>query len=246
MIQKAFIVEDETINTQVLVKMLSRYPGIEIVGDAKNREEALDFLKTCMPDVIFLDVLLPDGSGFDILPYVDGKTHIIFTTGHGNYAVQAFEINAVDYLLKPFSHERLAMAIRKMERMRLMEKQEAGKGPEFRIKVDQLLIKTESEHRFVQFSDILSVIPEGGNYTSVQYSHRKPAIVRKTLKEWADALPPEVFRRVHRGCIVNTSKISRLVNDSGGHRLYIEGIKQPYPVSRRHVADIKSVMKSSG
>lgn len=245
--KKALIIEDESINTQVLVKMLSRYPDIDIVGQAKNREEALVLLKTSMPDVIFLDILLPDGSGFDILPYVNRETHIIFTTGHGNYAVQAFEINAVDYLLKPFSHERLAMAIERIETSKqASQEQVEGNGePEFRIKADQLLVKSKSEHRFVQLSDILSVASEGGNYTSVQYHDKKQAFIRKTLKEWADTLPPALFLHVHRGCIVNKTKIVRLVNDSGEHRLYIQGIDQPYQVSRRHVAEIKKLMKTS-
>lgn len=111
---KAMIVEDDEVNARVLEKMLQRYPDIEIVGKAASRKQALSILNEQTPDVIFLDILLSDGSGFDILPHVDDKISVIFTTSHVSYAVQAFEIKAADYLLKPFSHERLAEAIRRM------------------------------------------------------------------------------------------------------------------------------------
>lgn len=240
---KAMIVEDEAINLRVLEKMLERYPDIEIVGKAESRKEALAILREHTPDVIFLDILLPDGSGFDILSHVDDNISVIFTTGHGSYAVQAFEINAVDYLLKPFSHDRLAEAIRRMESLKRknVSRSKGDEGTVFKLNVDQLLVKTGSEQRFVQYSDVLAVVSEGGNYTSVHYNWRKPAIIRKTLKELEATLPTGQFFRIHRSCIINASKIVRL-SQKDGCVVYLDGMDDPYKVSRRHVADIKKAM----
>lgn len=240
----AVIIEDETINTEILTKMLSRYPEIEIIGKAESRKQARELLLTCKPDVLFLDIMLPDGSGFDLLPYVDEKTHIIFTTSHGVYAVQAFEINAVDYLLKPFSHDRLSMAIKRIESKSSPYKttEKTIKNGALKVNKNKLIIKNQ----LVDYSAILSISSIGGNYTSVTYSEQKPVILRKTLKEWEAVLSTEKFIRIHRSRIINSEKIKHLSNESGNYVVFIDGLDAPLQISRRHVQEIKKVMKESG
>jgi two-component system, LytTR family, response regulator len=183
------------------------------------------------PQVVFLDLNLPDASGFDLLSDLKDGTSVVFVTSAEEYAVQAFDCEAADFLLKPVSPERLHQALVRVRRR--LSAQPAAAAPAAKA-ADSFLIKTLTEKRLVKVAEIDRIIAYG-EYSWVYWSgNNKGALLRKSLKQWESELPAEQFTRVHRRAIVNIACMERVEKLPGGRlQVHLRDGSEPILVSLR-------------
>lgn len=205
---KALIVDDERIARVELRRLLGAHPEIEIVGEARNGLQAVSLVEQLKPDVMFLDVQMPGMSGFDLLEKLDEPPQVIFTTAFDKHAVQAFEANALDYLLKPVAPERLALAVKKLRPTQTSRATETSASAPPRL--DRVFLRDGERCWLVQLSDII-VMESEGNYTRLYFGKDKPLIPR-SLAALEERLDPAVFFRASRQHIVNLKWIEQVDN----------------------------------
>ena len=231
----ALIVDDERLARKELISMLQEFKNIEIIGEADSVSSAAKTVSELNPDVIFLDIQMPGGSGFELLDRIDIRSKVIFVTAFDEFAIRAFEVNALDYLLKPVNPERLKAALERLE----MDEETSVKELK-KLKYDDVLfILLNTQYKFIKVKDIIS-IKSAGDYTEIISAGGKNGITLKTMKEWNSRLPEQSFCRIHRSTIVNIEYIDRIEEwFNYSFRLYIKGVKDPFIVSRRYAAKIK-------
>jgi two-component system LytT family response regulator len=242
---KAVIIDDERLARNELKKLLQDFPEIEVVAEAANANEGIEKIDSLNPDLIFLDIQMPGKTGFDMLAELDKAPDVIFTTAYDDYALKAFEVNALDYLLKPVEPKRLADAIHKLQ-------MEEGKDREIvsddDIPVnrsmlhehDQVFVKDGERCWFVKLSDI-RLFESVGNYAKVYFSANKPLIL-KSLNALEERLDEKVFFRANRKHIVNLRLIEKIEPYfNGGLLLELKG-GEKIEVSRRQTVKFKEMM----
>ncbi len=205
---RAFIVEDEPLALQRINRMISQDGRLQVVGSASTYQEAIKGIEELKPEVIFLDIRLPDGTGIDVAKEVLSaglKPYIIFTTAYGEYALEAFRLSAVDYLLKPFSQEDLSKAIDK-----IFEKRSNSQQVINLIKAERPIIPVKLGNKviFLNPEDIYYVQAEMGEVSIRTKDNLLP--LSKKLYEIEEELKPYNFFRVHRAYLVNLSKVKEL------------------------------------
>lgn len=242
MTKKAILIDDERLARNELRKMLADYPDIEIVDEASNVQEGLEKIDQHNPDLIFLDINMPGKTGFDLLQELDRSPYVIFTTAYDEYAVKAFEVNALDYLLKPIDPKRLADAIHKVgelvqrEKQAVQEAAQQGKLGED----DQVFVKDGERCWFVRLGDI-RLFESVGNYAKVFFGNNKPLIL-KSLNALEERLDEKVFFRANRKHIVNLRLVDKVENYfNGGLLLELKG-GDKIEVSRRQTVKFKEMM----
>ncbi len=238
---KAIIVDDERLARAELRKLLQDFPDIEIVDEAANAEEGVDKIETQNPDIIFLDIQMPGRTGFDMLSDLEKAPHVIFTTAYDEYALKAFEVNALDYLLKPIEPKRLADAVHKLQYE--VNKERAGingmnRGP--LTEADQVFVKDGERCWFVKLSEI-RLFESVGNYAKVFFGTNKPLIL-KSLNSLEERLDDHVFFRANRKHIINLRWIEKIEPYfNGGLLLELKG-GEKIEVSRRQTVKFKEMM----
>jgi two-component system LytT family response regulator len=242
MTKKAILIDDERLARQELRNMLADYPEIEIVDEASNVQEGLEKIDLHNPDIIFLDINMPGKTGFDLLQELDRSPFVIFTTAYDEYAVKAFEVNALDYLLKPIDPKRLADAIHKVseqvtkEHQSIQEAAQKGKLSE----EDQVFVKDGERCWFVKLGDV-RLFESVGNYAKVFFGNNKPLIL-KSLNALEERLDEKVFFRANRKHIVNLRLVDKVENYfNGGLLLELKG-GDKIEVSRRQTVKFKEMM----
>jgi two-component system LytT family response regulator len=235
---KAIIVDDERLARVNLRKLLLPHPEIEIVGETSSCESAIDMINMYNPQLIFLDIQLSGETGFDLLEQIDNSIKVIFVTAYDEYAIRAFEVNAVDYLLKPVNPERLKTSIERVINKEKAEKSEA-KSYEYS---DSIYVRLNNyASRFIKISSITFIEPVG-NYSKIVTIEGKHCLVLKTLKQWQEELPDNNFVRIHRSSIVNIEHVDRIEkNPETGHMAFLKNIPEPLEVSRRYAKKLKSL-----
>ncbi|MBK9389240.1 MAG: response regulator transcription factor [Bacteroidetes bacterium] len=235
---KAIIVDDERLARLNLRKLLNPYPEIEVAGEASSCENAIEMIRLFNPQLIFLDIQLSGETGFDLLELIDNSIKIIFVTAYDEYAIRAFEVNAIDYLLKPVNPERLKAAI---ERVIKREKAQEGEAKCYEYS-DSIYVRLNNyASRFIKISSI-SFIEPVGNYTRIFTIDGKHCLVLKTLKQWEEELPENHFVRIHRSSIVNIEHVDHIEKDSNTQqRAYLKNISEPLDISRRYARKLKSL-----
>lgn len=200
---KAFIVEDSRLAREGLERMLGVYDQIEVIGAEDNIETALTAITANRPDVLFLDIHLPGGDGFELLQRLGYEPFVIFTTAFSEYAVQSFEYPTVDYLLKPISKDRLAQAINKLSAL------EAKDYSKPRLSIDdRIMIKDKGDCTIIEISDI-QCIESCKNYVQI-FDGSTKFFLKRPLTYVEERLPVSLFYRVSRQHIVNVKKIKRV------------------------------------
>lgn len=223
---KALLIDDELIARTELKRLLEKYEQINIIGEAGSVDESVDVINNTKPDLLFLDIDLGTLSGFDLLEKVECNFQIIFVTAFDEYAIRAFEVNALDYLLKPVNPLRLKDSIARLGNPHAETKQL------FLKPFDKLLIKSMKASWFITVSSIES-IEANGDYTIVRSASGKKGIVHQTIAKWVSRLPSEMFIQVHRSFIVNTDHIESLNRrDNGLIEIITKHNKKTIPVSR--------------
>jgi len=232
----ALIIEDEPFVRQDLSQLLHRHGRVRIAGEAGTLGEAKHLLQRHFFDLVFLDISLPGGSGFDLLPFIDKQSKIVFVTGHDHYALKAFEINALDYLLKPVAKDRLDKTL---ARILPAPKKQADQGEKERI-----LIKCDTGSRYVAAQDILAITSIGGNYIELYLHQGERLILRNTLKYWETALPDNCFCRTHKSTIINLMHVTRLSSQANGiPKVFLGQYHLPFKVSRRMACHLKTTLR---
>jgi two-component system, LytTR family, response regulator len=224
---KALIVDDERLARNEVRRLLADFSWISIVGEAENVDEALAKINDLRPDILFLDVQMPEKSGFDLLESIRGDLpHVIFTTAYDEFALRAFEVNALDYLVKPITPERLALALSRVR--------EPGPQPESDAPLrasDHVLVRDGTRCWFIPVRKI-RLLESEGNYTRVHFDSAKPLIYR-SLSTLEQRLPEESFFRINRQQIVNLEFIENIESwFSGGLKVWLRGGEE-CEVSRR-------------
>ena len=239
---KAIIIDDERLARLELRKLLQEFPEIEVIDEAVNADEAISKIEATHPDLIFLDIQMPGKTGFDMLAELDKAPHVIFTTAHHEFALKAFEVNALDYLMKPVEPKRLADAIQKLQ---ISENKEIREETEFTnnsilSENDQVFVKDGERCWFVKLSDI-RLFESVGNYAKVFFGNNKPLIL-KSLNALEERLDEKIFFRANRKHIVNLRMIEKIEPYfNGGLLLDMKG-GEKIEVSRRQTVKFKEMM----
>ena len=232
----AILVDDERLARKELRSMLTEHEIIDVVGEAETVTQAAELAHTKKPDVIFLDIQLPGETGFDLLEKISPACKIIFVTAFDAYAIRAFEVNALDYLLKPINPARLAQAI---ERLTIDDSEPARPVRALEYE-DRLFIEVDERSRFLKVSDII-VISAMGDYSQIFSCDGEKSLVLKPLKDWEGRLPAKHFTRIHRSTIINVNYVERVESwFNRSYRIHIRQIAEPLVMSRRYAARFKT------
>lgn len=239
---RAVIIDDEINARKDLRKLLAEHPEVTIVGEAATFDEARGLVQKGDYDLVFLDVQLLGGSGFDVVPDVRPEARIIFVSAYDQFALRAFEVNALDYLQKPVRTARLAEAVRRVG----APAQPPASSPALRPD-DVVQVKTgPGAARFVRVADI-ALINSQDNYSEVRLLTGEHFLVRQTLATWEERLPASHFLRVHRQAIVNLSRIEGFSHsDEETTLLRLIGLAEPVRARRQHLPELQSRLSALG
>jgi len=235
---KSIIVDDEWLVREELKTMLAPYPEIKVMGEAANVPQAVELVKEIKPDVIFLDIQMPGATGFELLEQTDLNSEIIFVTAYDQYAIKAFEVNALDYLLKPIKKERLARTVQ-----RLLTRERSTSRTSQKLGYDDVVyVLVNGSLKFIKVSLLKCIIAEG-NYSYIYYKDRNKSLVSRTLQEWEGLLPDDYFVRIHRSTIVNFEYVEQVKKCRNyTHLVYLRDIEKPFIMSRRYAAKLKKTL----
>lgn len=233
---RALLIEDEPNARLILRRMLAHYANIQVVGESGSLRGARSLLARGNYNLVFLDIRLADGSGFDLVPLVRRHARIIFVTAHDEHALRAFEVNALDYLTKPLASWRLAESLRRF----------TGQAPELQpgaarpLADDDLALLPAGDHqRFASLRQIV-LIEAHGNYSLVRLADGGREMVRRGLKAWVELLPAGTFLRVHRTAVVNLAHATGYRrNGPKSVSLHLSHLRRPVPVSREQWAAVQ-------
>jgi two-component system LytT family response regulator len=233
---KAIIVDDERLARRDLLSLLSTHPNIEVVGEADGVASAIELLKEKDPDIIFLDIQMPGESGFDLLEKVDLKAHVIFVTAFDEYAIRAFEVDAIDYLLKPVNPARLQTTMDRLEKEPPIPVES-----QHRLRYEDVMFLTINTHlKFLKVSSIVC-IQAAGDYSEILTAEGKKGLIQKSMAEWEERLPENSFCRIHRSIIINLEYVGRVEEwFNNSYRVYLKGVDAPFTMSRRYASIIKN------
>ena len=233
---KALIIDDERLARKELAGLLEGYDGIQIVGEAANADEAEERIAELQPDLLFLDINMPGRDGFQLLESLERTPLVIFVTAYDEHALHAFQVNALDYLMKPIDPARLGSAISKLPRPKdsdVPERQILGLD-------DQIFLKDGERCWFVGLKDV-RLFESEGNYVRVRFNDQKPLVLR-SLNKLEEKLDPHVFFRANRKHIVNLRYVEKIDPwFSGGLNVKLK-TGEEVEVSRRQAARFKELM----
>jgi two-component system, LytTR family, response regulator len=241
---RALVIDDERLARKELINLLNQLETVEVVGEAIHVEDAKEKIEQLQPDVIFLDIQMPEKTGFDLLEELDQVPHVIFTTAYDEYALKAFQVNALDYLLKPIDPKRLEEAVLKLQgRMEGIAKREEAEGLSNQKKLtleDQVFVKDGDRCWFVRLSNV-RLFESDGNYIKVYFENFKP-MIHKSLNALDERLDEKSFFRASRKHIINLGWVEGIEPwFNGGLVVTLKGGDR-IEVSRRQAARFKEMM----
>ena len=227
----ALIVDDERLARVELRRLLEKHPEVEVIGEARDADEAIAIMEQKQPDLLFLDIQMPGRTGFELLEQLESVPSVIFTTAYDQYAIKAFEVNALDYLLKPISPERMKAALAKIPMPKSRASAEAPK---------QIFVRDGDRCWFVKLLDIVLLESEG-NYTRLYFGGDKP-LVPHSLNYLEERLDAKTFFRASRKHVLNLRFIERI--DAWANGGFLVKLKGGFEVemSRRQAHRFKEVM----
>jgi len=245
---RTIIIDDERLARNELKKLLQDFGDIEVIDEAANVQEGIEKIELLNPDLIFLDIQMPGKTGFDLLEELDHAPKVIFTTAYDEFALKAFDVNALDYLLKPVEPKRLHEAIQKVQQEENSDKPTNGNGQVNGTLIrtgllndeDQVFVKDGERCWFVKLNEI-RLFESVGNYAKVYFGPNKPLIL-KSLNSLEERLDDKVFFRANRKHIINMRWIEKIEPYfNGGLLLDLKG-GEKIEVSRRQTVKFKEMM----
>ena len=238
------IIDDEKLARELLREYLESFPQIEIVGECNKGSDAVEEINKLEPDLIFLDVQMPGMNGFDVLDEIVHEPYVIFTTAYDQYAIKAFERNAIDYLLKPLDQERFKLAV---ERALQRKKMEAGNLEDLLSGMHKPVPRTSYDsHIFVQKSEKLFNLPveeiiyleASGDYTVISTKNDQ-FVSSSGIGKLEELMNPDIFIRVHRSTIVNLNFLKEIERHFNGGMIVKMQNAKSFPVSRTYAKMIR-------
>ena len=246
---KTLIIEDEQKSRDVLLKIIEKNcPELKVVGSASNVAEGVEMIKSLKPDLVFLDITMPDGSGFDLLEQVsDQKFDLIFATASNSHAIRAFKYSACDYLLKPIDIEELKNAVSRV----VKRKNETPDMGNLNFLIQQLkrsddnfqkiTLPTGNAYEIINLKDIIRCEADG-SYTYFYLTDKRKLMVSASLKHYEELLPEQDFIRVHHHNLINMNHVVRFLKEDGGYAVMSDGSK--IEISRRKKDQFMERLKS--
>jgi two-component system LytT family response regulator len=233
----AILVDDERLARRELRTLLEQAHAdhVHVAGEAASVSEAARLVQATDADVVFLDIQLAGETGLDLLPLLGADVDVVFVTAHDSYTLRAFEVNALDYLLKPVAPDRLAVTV---SRLAAAPPPTAPRG---QVSYDdRLFLRLGQERAFVRVRDIVAIEAEGDGSTLrlAPQLTRRPSV--KSLRDWEQRLPDRQFVRIHRSTIVNLEYVERLEPWShSSQHVYLRGVPEPLTMSRRFATRLR-------
>ncbi|MEY4185925.1 MAG: Sensory transduction protein lytT [Planctomycetota bacterium] len=235
---RCLIVDDEVPSCALLRNQLMQFPDVEVVGECGSVASAIEGIRRLQPNVLLLDIQLGPESGFTIPASLESPPHIIFVTGFDQYAVRAFELNAVDYLLKPVSAARLSEAITRVRQRSLLPLRPSGQLQED----DLALIPLGNSGFFTQVRDIL-VIEAQNHHSRITLDSGRVCIVRRQLREWIQSLPATMFQPIDRSFLINIDRIVEVNSCSRGGVLTLGNRRVEVPLGRAAARRMRQLLE---
>ncbi len=236
---RALIVDDEAPAREALHDLLSAHRNVKVVGEADSAAAAASLCGVLRPDLVFLDVQMPKGDGFSILPKLQPLPAIIFVTAYDQFAVRAFDVNAIDYLLKPVDPERLTRALG-----RAFHAPRPAAAKPYAL-ADRIILRGDSEMVSVFVPEVTGIIADE-NYTRVCLAGARPIFIRRGISEWESLLPKPPFLRAHRSLIINLDALTVVKIEDGDLIVAIRGFEEPLALGRRASRRVKRAIQELG
>ena len=237
---KTVLVEDETKSREVLQKMIEKHcPELKLVGTAASVTEGVELIKKEKPELVFLDIELTDGTGFDVLEKVQGQNfEVVFATAYDQYAIKAIKFSAIDYLLKPYDIDELKAAVKKISAEKSSSSAPNLDNIKFLLEnfkkqdenYSKITLPTGNAYEIVQVKDIIRCEADG-SYTKFTLSDKRTFMVTQNLKHYEDILPSDKFQRVHHHHLINIDHVVRFLKEDSGYAVMTDGSK--IEISRR-------------
>ncbi len=227
---KCLIIDDEPIAIRVIKKHLSVFPDFEIVAECSNALEAMPIISREKLDLLFCDIQMPQITGVDFIRSLPHPPKVIFTTAYRDYAIDAFELNVIDYLLKPISFERFTKAINNFLVLQVLQKELHHPTDSDEIKQEYIFLKADKKHYKINLTDIL-YFESLGDYV-IAYTTEKKIVTKEKLSTLANSLPKKLFIQIHRSYIVSVLKIETVGPG------FIEINKKKLPIGRSYKSDL--------
>lgn len=237
---RVVIVDDEPLAREVVKKYVGQDTELEIVGEAGDGFEALKIIGNTNPDLLFLDIQMPKITGFELLELLNEKPGVIFTTAYDEYALQAFDANALDYLLKPFQEERFKTAVEKFKNNRQQSVQQIQDLPPLLNEQNRIVVKDGSEIKIIPVQDV-DYLEAYDDYVKI-YQGTKYTLKKQTMNYFEKSLPGNQFARIHRSYIVNITQLTKIESYEKNSYLAILRSGARIPISRNSYADVKKLL----
>lgn len=229
------IVDDESIARKQVAELIHALYPESVIQEAASLKEAKHAIDEDTFSLIFLDINLKGEMGFDLVPFIPKKSKIVFITAMDKYAIRAFEVNALDYILKPPTKERIKKSIDQLNDVEAQPK----KLKEFGLD-DRIFVQSNDKIRFITLNDI-RYIEAKDVYSMMVTSEKKSILVRKSLSKWIEILPQKHFLRIHRSSIVNINFIDHITPyGKGTFKVYLDGIEEPLTMSKSYSNALKT------
>jgi len=234
---KAVIIDDiQDARENIKLDLNTYCPSVEIIGEAEGVISGAKLLKEVKPDVVFLDIQMQDGTGFDLLDIVDTTNlKVIFTTASDEYAIRAFRMSAIDYLLKPIDPDELMESVEKLSSSKFIQKDNLeilNKGIQDHKTITRLALNTLEKIHIIEIANIVRC-ESSVNYTTFYLNDKTRLMVTKTLKEYDELLSPLGFVRVHQTHLVNAKLVKEFIKTDGGYLLMKDGSNVPVSTRKR-------------
>ncbi len=231
---RTIIVDDERLARVKLRGLLKNFKQIEIVGEADNVPKAIQLIEKLKVDLLFLDIQMTPESGFDLLEQIEFDGKVVFVTAYDEFALKAFEVNALDYLLKPVREERIELLLKKLE-----EKTSPDDTLRELDYSDKLFVSNDKLMKFINIKDVV-IVEAVGNYTKIFLINKDEILVYKPLKEWESRLPINKFCRIHRAHIINIDYVERFEKwFNYTTKAYMQGVENPLKISKNYASIFK-------
>jgi two-component system LytT family response regulator len=237
---KTVLVEDEKKSREVLQKMLEKHcPDVQLLGSASSVTEGVEMIRSQKPELVFLDIELTDGTGFDVLEKVkDQQFDVVFATAYDQYAIKAIKFSAIDYLLKPYDIDELKAAVKKIADKKAQHAAPNLDNIKFLLdnfkkqdeNYNKITLPTGNAYEIVQIKDIVRCEADG-SYTNFYLSDKRHFMVTQNLKHYEDILPGDKFLRVHHAHLINMDHVVRFLKEDSGYAIMSDGSK--IEISRR-------------
>ena len=248
---RTVLADDEALARQKLRQLLKNIEDIEIVGECATAAETIELVQLTRPELLFLDIRMPDMNGFDVLETLSpgamgGLPHVVFVTANDRYAVRAFEIHAIDYLLKPFTPERLQSAVqRARERLATDQTEQSGtdRKPEQEKYTTRMVFKSRGRILFLSVEEIRWIEAQE-NYVKI-CTGKDSHLLRETIGSLENRLDPSSFLRVHRSAIVNLHHVREVKNEPDGDATVVLKSGEHVPMSRSYRSRIQKLLNLS-